>query len=252
MPEGRILIVEDEGIVAMDLEACLRHMGYEVTGTCASADEAMASAAKEPPDLVLMDIHIHGEVDGIETARLLQGQAGTPVVFLTAYADDETLSRARLVGPYGYLVKPYEEQTLRTTIEVTLSKARSDAEDSKRRELMASLLDDVPEGILVVDKQGRIIYGNDSAEVRLGRPDVEGAPLGEVWPEGATPSAQRLLEGADHEQSHQVHWPDGACAVSLTPMQAPFDAALLVISDPGARSARQLKERLAQRLHELV
>lgn len=121
-PRGtqRILVVEDEQIVALDLQLVLEDMGYVVIGTAASADEAWRKACEDRPDLVLMDVRIEGASDGIQTAALLRAQHQIPIVYLTGNADDATLSRALATDPDGYLAKPFDAPTLRATIEVAL------------------------------------------------------------------------------------------------------------------------------------
>ena len=115
---ARILVVEDEGFVAVDLQQVLVGLGYRVDHTAASADEAMRCAAESPPDLVLMDIQIKGDRDGIEAATELRSRFGVPIVYLTAYADVATVERAKRTVPLGYLHKPFSEVALRTTLEV--------------------------------------------------------------------------------------------------------------------------------------
>src|SRR5690242_15568384 len=104
--EWTCLIVEDEGIVAKDLQSMLQALGYRVPRTAASAQDAIRFASEARPDLVLMDVRLRGETDGIEAAQILRERFDVPIVFLTAYADDETVSRAKLAEPRGYLVKP--------------------------------------------------------------------------------------------------------------------------------------------------
>ena len=120
----RILVVEDEPIVGLDLQLRLGRMGYDVPAVVASGEEAIASARKTPPDLVLMDINLEGEMDGVEAADELARQH-VPVVYLTAYSNDQTLERAKITEPYGYLLKPIEERELQTTIEVAIYKHRA-------------------------------------------------------------------------------------------------------------------------------
>jgi len=117
-----ILIVEDERIVAKDLEQTLVEMGYDAYATAVSSAEAIARVAEKRPDLVLMDIRIKGAIDGIATAALLREQFGVPIVYLTAHADDATLDRAKHTEPYGYLMKPVRAAELRSVVEVAIFK----------------------------------------------------------------------------------------------------------------------------------
>ncbi len=119
---AKILVTEDEGIVAADIEDRLRSLGYQVTATCSSGAEALQRIEETRPDLVLMDIMIQGDMDGIETARHVREDFGIPVIFLTAYSDDATFERAKITEPFGYLLKPFEERELRTNIEMALYK----------------------------------------------------------------------------------------------------------------------------------
>lgn len=122
MAPKRILVVEDEGVIAMELAATLREFGYDVVGAANDGAGAVALAAEFKPDLVMMDIVIRGPVDGIEAAARIRAARDVPVVFLTAYGDQKTLARAKAVAPYGYLLKPYRPDDLRATIEMTLNR----------------------------------------------------------------------------------------------------------------------------------
>src|SRR5262249_55167153 len=127
MSAAQILVVEDESIVARSLEAELKSLGYGVSGIASSGEEALRKVAETCPDLVLMDVVLKGKLDGVKTTEALREWFDIPVVYLTAYADDQTLKRAKVTEPYGYLVKPYEEKELRTTIEIALYKHRLEA-----------------------------------------------------------------------------------------------------------------------------
>jgi len=133
MPNAKLLIAEDEEIVAFDIESTLKGLGYEVPAIVAFGEEAIASAAKIQPDLVLMDIMLKGSMDGIEAAKEIRSHFNIPVVYLTAYADTSTLQRAKLTEPFGYLSKPFEEKQLQTTIEIAL--CRHQAEERIRQAL---------------------------------------------------------------------------------------------------------------------
>ena len=128
MEKARILVVEDEVIVAMDIATTLRNIGHEVTDTVPSGGQAIASAKENRPDVILMDIGLKGEMDGIQTAEQIRSQYSIPVIFLTAYADEKTLERAKITAPCGYLTKPFEETDLRIAIEVSLYRAKLESE----------------------------------------------------------------------------------------------------------------------------
>ena len=134
MKDRRILVVEDEGIVALDIQTKLRRMGYDVPTPVPSAAEAIAKATELQPDLVLMDIQLEGDTDGIAAAERIHTDLGIPIVYLTAYADDTTLSRAKVAQPFAYLLKPYEERDLYVTIEIALNKHDLEQENIRLEE----------------------------------------------------------------------------------------------------------------------
>jgi PAS domain S-box-containing protein len=139
MTGSNILIVEDEAVVSMHIASWLEAMGYGVAGRAATAEKALLLAEEKRPDLVLMDIRIKGAIDGIETARQMRERFRVPVVFLTAFADDAMLERAKLVQPFGYLLKPFEDRELKTVIEMALYKHQSEEEISGLYRLYAVL-----------------------------------------------------------------------------------------------------------------
>jgi len=120
MPKIKILVVEDESLVARDILNMLQSLGYDPMGVVSSGEQALVKAAASPPDLALMDIVLKGEMDGIAAAEKLWEDFGIPVIYLTAYADDTTFERAKLTKPFGYLLKPFEERELQTTIEMAM------------------------------------------------------------------------------------------------------------------------------------
>lgn len=122
MAVKRILVVDDERIVNLDIQATLKRLGYIVVGDSVSGQEAIDKSGRLRPDLVLMDIKLRGDMDGVEAANFIIKSYDIPVVFLTAYSDDQTLNRAKMTGPFGYLLKPFEERDLRSAIEIALYK----------------------------------------------------------------------------------------------------------------------------------
>ncbi|MDP2216578.1 MAG: response regulator [Methanolobus sp.] len=120
MTKIKVLVVEDENIVALEIKSRLKKLGYLVPSVASTGEEAISKAEAFSPDLILMDIMLKGDIDGIEAARQIRERMDIPVIYLTAYADDETLQRAKLTTPYGYILKPFEEDDLRTNIEIAL------------------------------------------------------------------------------------------------------------------------------------
>ena len=171
MPPGEapaILIVEDEQIVALDIQQMLQGLGYDAFAIAATADDALARARTRRPDLVLMDIRIKGERDGIETADVLRERFLTPVVFLTAHADEGTLNRAKKVEPLGYLVKPVKLQELHSAIELALYRHETETHLRERERWFATTLRSIGDAILAVDLAGRITFMNPAAETLTG------------------------------------------------------------------------------------
>jgi signal transduction histidine kinase len=140
----KVLIVEDETIIAMALEHHVRRMGYDVIGPVATGDAALKEAGDYQPDIVLMDIRIQGDKDGIETAGAIRARFNTPVIYLTAHADERTIQRAKVTEPLGYLVKPLREHELQAAITVALHKHKmNQALEEQRRDFLAMLTHDI-------------------------------------------------------------------------------------------------------------
>ncbi|HLD23219.1 MAG TPA: EAL domain-containing protein [Sulfuricurvum sp.] len=161
----KILIVEDEGIVALDLQDRLEFLGYQVIGIADTAKSALKMVAKKSPDLVLMDIVIKGETDGIDTARQIHDLFSIPVVFLTAYADDKTLARAKLSNPHGYIVKPFNAQMLHSNIEMALHRHEV---DRALETCYSTTLSSIGDAVISFDHEGKIRYLNPMAEALTG------------------------------------------------------------------------------------
>ncbi len=124
MAEGRILIVEDEHIVAMGIKRMLKSLGYTVTGVASSGEDAIGKAESTFPDIVLMDVMLKGGMDGVEAAKEIRERFDVPVVYLTAYSDNKILERVKRTEPFGYIIKPFDENDLYSNIEVALHRQR--------------------------------------------------------------------------------------------------------------------------------
>ncbi len=129
----QILVVEDEVVIARDIEECLENLGYSVTDIASSGMEAINKATQSRPDLVLMDIRIEGELDGIQAAAHIWGSLRIPVVYLTGFSDKNTLERAKITHPFGYILKPVEEQELYVAIETAMHQHQANRGDSGPR-----------------------------------------------------------------------------------------------------------------------
>lgn len=186
MPEQtiKILIVEDEQIVAVAIEGHLRGLGYQVVGSAASGEEACEKATELKPDLVLMDMRIEGPMDGIEAARRIRQSRDVPIVFLTAHSDVDTVERAKVAEPYGYIVKPYDPRDLHTTVEMALHKGNADRRLRESHENLRSILNAQRHGTIMMDGQGRVCFASQAA-LRMAKPfegDVVGDRLRDVLP----------------------------------------------------------------------
>ena len=163
MAKARILVVEDEAIIAQDIQSTLVQFGYEVPQIVSSVKDVIQSVYVHKPDLVLMDIRIKGDLDGIDAAEVLYSGFNIPVIFLTAFADDETLSRAKLAESYGFINKPYHEKELYITIEFALHKHKMRKALVESKGLLDSILKSLPCGLISADIHGRITFMNENA-----------------------------------------------------------------------------------------
>ena len=159
----RILIVEDEKIIAKDLELRLLNMNYEVVASVSSGREALALVRSQEIDLILMDIMIDGDIDGIETAELIHQQMDVPVIYLTAYADEKTFERAKLSDPFGYLLKPFQERDLDLTIRTVLQKFSFEKQVKASETRYRSLFEQSMDAIVIFDDDGNLTDANPVA-----------------------------------------------------------------------------------------
>lgn len=154
----KILIVEDEKIVALDLKRRLTKLGYQVTGMAASGEKAMTMVHHELPNIVLMDIHIQGDMDGIEVADQLQKLYSVPIVYLTAYSEEKTVARAKTTKPYGYLLKPFSDRELHIIIQVSIERFENDVQLKKKEEHFRLALEAARLATWEVSKNSREIF----------------------------------------------------------------------------------------------
>ena len=150
-----ILVVEDESIVAKDIQVCLKRLGYEVVGVVDTGEEAVEKAIETSPDLVMMDIMLKGDMSGIDAANAIRKTNDIPVIFLTAYTDRDTVDKAKESEPYGYIIKPFKEIDIQTAIEIALYKHSKEAAVKKERDLYYSMVEknDSPDMMFVKANQ---------------------------------------------------------------------------------------------------
>ncbi|WP_066376550.1 MULTISPECIES: hybrid sensor histidine kinase/response regulator [unclassified Anabaena] len=183
MEQAKILVVEDEVIVARTIASQLTQLGYTVIGTASSGKAAIAKALDSKPALILMDIIIKGEMDGIDTASYIRERLDIPIIFLTAYGDDDTVQRAKITQPFGYIIKPFTSKDLRIAIEIALLKHRLESELRENRDQLATLLNSMSDAVIATNEHGIITFMNPAAEKLTGWHESEalGADISQVF-----------------------------------------------------------------------
>jgi PAS domain S-box-containing protein len=183
MGETQILVVEDEAIVAEAIKRRLKKLGYVVHATAGRGDEAIKKAEENHPDLVLMDIVLHGEMDGIEAAEQIRIRFNIPVVYLTAYSDEKTLLRAKITEPFGYIIKPFKERELQVAIEIALFKHEMERKLRDRNEWLITTLKSISDGVIATDSKGCVLFMNPVALSLTGwdLEEARGKPLKDVF-----------------------------------------------------------------------
>jgi len=163
MSKTRILVVEDESIVAKDIQRTLEKLGYEVPATASSAASAFEKLEEIEPDLVFLDIKLKGDQDGVHIAEHIKDRYDIPVIFLTSFIDQDTIDRAKVTEPYGYLVKPFNEGDLKTTVEMALFKFSKDRELRLSEQRLSNALGKIENAVFVTDQDLRLNYINEKA-----------------------------------------------------------------------------------------
>jgi len=265
------MVVEDESIVALDIEHSLRSLGYAVPALAASGEEAIEKAGEIRPDLVLMDITLKGNVDGVEAAEHIRLHYDIPVVYLTAHADDTTLARAKITEPFGYILKPFEDRQLHITIEMAFYKHKMERKLRENEQWLAAILRSIDDAVIATDTGGFISFMNPQAEALTGwrQSEVMGKDVAEVLhlqnEEGRdlslSPSARAIREGT------VVGIADQALLVSRDGSQTPIDCSAAPIRDEKAnvtgsvlimrditerKHAEEVLRQAAQRFRSLV
>jgi PAS domain S-box-containing protein len=199
MAHEKIFIVEDESIVAMEMTERLTHLGYEVIGHAKSGQQALKRVGQSVPDLVLMDILLKGDMDGIQTTEQIRSRFDIPVVYVTAHADAATLERAKITQPFGYIIKPFNERELHTTIEIALYKHQMEKRLREREQWLATTLESIGDAVITTDCSSHITFMNPVAQHTTGwaLPDAVGKDIVNVFNimrEEAVDVAHKLTE----------------------------------------------------------
>ena len=163
MPKRKILIVEDEYILALDLKRQLEDLGYLVPANVSTGEEAIRESELKKPDLILMDIKLNGSIDGIETAKIVQKKLDIPIVYLSAYSDHDFLKRARITKPFGFLIKPANKRELIATLEMAFYKHSIEQRLKKNEAWFVSMLSSIGDGVIATDEKGKIQFMNSVA-----------------------------------------------------------------------------------------
>ena len=265
---AKILVVEDENVIAQEIENSLRELGYEVLGRASSADEALRGVADSRPDIVLMDIQLRGLRDGIQTAEELRDRFRIPVVFLSAHADEVTLKRAKRSSPYGYVVKPVKTSALRSALEIALERHALETRVRESERWLSTTLRSIGDAVLCTDLSGAVTFMNGRAEQLTGwsfdeasgrlvtevfglREEASQAPMALPLAEAirdrevkVLPTDAGLLDRAGHERPVDI---------SVAPIldDAKALGAVLIFRDLSDRRALQRRFEFADRLAAL-
>ena len=250
MPQASIFIVEHESVIAEEIRQTLTKQGYAIAGVAHSGEIAIPAIEDATPDLVLMDIHLGGTMDGVETACIIRDRFGYPVIFLTAHSDDVNIARAKLTGPYGYILKPFNARELRSTIEMALSRHRMDLMVKEREQTIRILANAIPDAVMLIDRRGRILAANDAMACTI----REVSPLQEEMPAFLPLSIGRyatlsprideafaLLAAVKFEELEGDTWYE----VSLRPVAGPDpEAPLLLVQYHDISDRKRFEEEL--------
>ncbi|HEX4181252.1 MAG TPA: response regulator [Caulobacteraceae bacterium] len=213
MKPARVVVVEDERIVALHMQQQLTTLGYDVVATVASGAAALKQITERGPDIVLMDIHIEGDMDGIETASRIPPELGAPVIYLTAYSEETTLERARATNPYGYLIKPYSDRELHATIQMALERRQVESALRTSEDRFRSIVGVIREGIFIAEADtGAFVEVNEPGGAMFGYEPGEliGATLGALSagaePYSAAEAADKVARAVATGEAQRFDW----------------------------------------------
>jgi PAS domain S-box-containing protein len=238
--KANILIVEDDFVIAKVLAESLQELGYQVAGIVSTGEEAVERAAKSHPDLVLMDIRLRGEMDGIDAGEQISGDLHMPIVYLTAYSDERTVERAKITEPYGYLIKPFTDTELKTTLEMAIYKHRREKREREKGEWFLETLMAISDGIITTNPEGQITFMNPAAELMTGWQSSDSylRPLPEVFQlvhEGSGTVVENLARRAAREEN-LVTGEGDEVLVAKNGTKWPLEGRFSPIRDPRGKS----------------
>lgn len=265
MDEIEILIVEDEALAAEDIKGHVEEAGYHVCSIAHSGEEALTLLEGMQPDLIVMDIVLDGTLDGIDVAGTIRNRH-IPIIYLTAYTDRQRLERARTTDPYGYLVKPFDERELRTTIGIALHKAEMDRRLRAAKRWSESVLASIHDGVITTDRHGNVSYLNPAARTLTGcrEEEVAGRDVASILRLAAASDRQRLedaltrIAGMGDRQPHHMdaaqagEGPERILALDVVPLTHEDDSLEgVVIAFGDITVQKQAQERLRHYSEEL-
>jgi PAS domain S-box-containing protein len=169
----KILVVEDESISAAGVIEMLKSFGYSTIGPVPTGEEAIEKCAIKKPDIVFMDIHLKGVIDGIAAATEIKTRFQIPVIYITAHSDIGTIERVKRTEPYGYILKPFSERDLFLTVEIAVNKILTERQTNKREKWFSTILKSIGDGVIVTDDSGNVVYMNTAAESMTGYSQTE-------------------------------------------------------------------------------
>ena len=266
MSGARIMVVEDEGVVALQIKEALEGMGYVVPGMALTGEEAVARVLDLEPDLVLMDIHLKGGVNGVQAAGRIRSRLDVPVIYLTAFSDQETLEQAQLTEPYGYVLKPFEERALHAVIQMSLARHRRRRGERENGWWMSAVASSMMESVVICDAKGYVKFINPAAAALVGTtpeaavdrrlPEVVSLVDSETRAPLAVPVTETLLEGRSVVRGNcRVVLAGGAgvpVEFSVSPLRSPEGTVfgiLLVLRQVGERE--RIQSLVLRELEEL-
>lgn len=264
MAKGKILLVEDDAIESMDIKRTLKSFGYEVPYTASRGEEAVETAKKEIPDLILMDIVLKGPIDGIEAAAQIK-KLDIPLIFLTAHSEDATVQKAKRITPYGYLIKPYDPFELKHAIELALYKNKMEKKLKKSEKRYKSIVEAANEGIWGTDANFNITYVNPKMAEILGynAREILGKPVTTFMFDEDIPVYEKQMktsmEGGSKNYELRLRHKDGSevfTLVAVTPVEddlGSFDGSFTIFTDitHHKKVEKQLKDSKIQ-LNDII
>jgi len=238
MTGSKIMIVEDEAIVSMVLKETLTRFGYDVTGIAYNGYDAIQKAGENRPDLILMDVNLEGDIDGIETAERILALYDIPVIYLSAYSDTDTLLRAMKTQPYGYLLKPFEQNDLYKNIERALYKYKIKKKLNPEKEIIDSILSHIPDAFVAVNTEGKINLINSLAEEMTGwkNSEIKGKDFCETFSTFSintrgTTELMSLLRKKGDKQISMTYWPSRIPIVTKKGEKIHISINIILIND---------------------